>query len=958
MQESVGQRLHSFAMACGLFVGIAAAVAWMALTDPANAQADISSVAPRGAATDWPMYRHDPGLSAVSPVRGSLGEKPEIAWSLDLGGPHVVAESLRVCDVIGDGREEFITLRSDTVTCRDSRGKQLWKLDNFLNPSIVDVRDFVGDGSRGILMTTTRAGRIDAYMVSGRTGKATHLWLDENNFGGHTRIGRLLADVAGVQIAETASGQTPPATEGADIRLVSFDGGLDHPHFHVRQHVTGVIYSPIFLFADLAGDGGREMVVISHEQIWTFDVRTGRQTFYAAYGPAIRTYWATVAAVKLRPQDRSPALIMINPHLPGLKAVEQDGKTFARELWKVVIGGREDQYQKQVVIGPAGPSLVYDLDGDGRNVVLVSVQNEHGDGQKRLVVVDSLTGKRMADLPGADVLAADDLDGDGKPEFLLRRGSELHICRWKSTDFQSLWHGVDVVPVLHQQSSEGDLGLTSGMSAATTGNVTVWRAEPGSHRFLLRFPDGVHRCRLTAEGLEKGPAVGAHEALGNLTASSNPSERVVWDGSKLVTLQNGREVYRYEPPTQTNYLAPPPLVADLDGKRRILVRSADGSYLVCTPDGKKERSILERASETPQLLVDAFGAGPMVGDVDGDGENDIVATIADAQGRPVCVILDGHGKEKRRLELLPGMTAMNRGPTGRLGPGRGRWLLLRMSGEGPDHEHREIVVAYDGKSGKQLWTRDHYGQYGQTPVVCRPHFPSAVVDYDNDGADDWLICSENFYGVISVKDNKDLVGPVVLSDALPGHWTAYSFPSLAPGLGDDKPVVFHHNSYSLLLVTDLKGQPFWHFGMTRDTAGTWGQIVDFAGDRGREIVHAQPDGMLRCFPLEPLTRCPSCPPDARLANDKRSSERWQMDLSRPASRMIAADLVGDGRTAVLFGGDDGELHAVGERDGKPRLLWSVPFGRRVGEPILAEIGGQPSILVTTDDGRLHCLTGK
>jgi hypothetical protein len=106
---------------------------------------------------------------------------------------------------------------------------------------------------------------------------------------------------------------------------VSFERGLGHPHFEVRQHVTGVIYSPIFLFADLDGDGQRELVVISHEQIWAFDPRTGQQSFYSAYGPQIRTYWATVAAVKLQPQDRHPALVMINPHLPGLKAIEQDG---------------------------------------------------------------------------------------------------------------------------------------------------------------------------------------------------------------------------------------------------------------------------------------------------------------------------------------------------------------------------------------------------------------------------------------------------------------------------------------------------------------------------------------------------------------------------------------------------------------------------------------------------------
>src|SRR5207253_6303392 len=146
--------------------------------------------------------------------------------------------------------------------------------------------------------------------------------------------------------------------------------------------------------------------------------RTDKQIFHASYGPSIRTYYATVAAIKLQPRDASPALVMINPHLPGLKAVSQDGKTFARELWKVVIGAKEDQYQKNVTIAPAGPGLVYDLENDGRYQVLASIKNEHGDGKTHLVVFDARTGKRLAELPDAEVLAVDDLDDDGRPEVL------------------------------------------------------------------------------------------------------------------------------------------------------------------------------------------------------------------------------------------------------------------------------------------------------------------------------------------------------------------------------------------------------------------------------------------------------------------------------------------------------------------------------------------------------------
>ena len=435
---------------------------------------------------------------------------------------------------------------------------------------------------------------------------------------------------------------------------------------------------------------------------------------------------------------------------------------------------------------------------------------------------------------------------------------------------------------------------------------------------------------------------------------------MVWDGAKLVTLEDGKEVYRYTPPAPTTYLAPPSLVADLGGKRRILVRDSTGNQLLCSAEGKKERVLLEKPYEVPELVADLTGAAiePLVCDVDGDGDNEVVAVVTDRRGRPACVILDGDGKEKQRLELSPGMTTLNRGPPGRLGPGLGRWLLLRMSGEGSDHERRNLVAAYDGRTGKQLWVRDHYGLYGKTPVDFVAHFPGAVLDYDGDGADDWLVCSENFYGIINVKENRDLVGPVVLSDGLAGHWTAYTFPSAAGLQAGGKPVVFHHNAYALALITDLEGRPVWHVGMTRDTAGRWGQRADVDGDGRREVLHVQPDGVIRCFTVGTPGRCPTCPADTELPRGKGNDERWRLDMGRPVSRLVAADLDADGRTEVLFGCDDGKVHALGERDGKPRLLWSVALGRRVGEPILADLDGdgRPEILVTAEDGRLYCLS--
>src|SRR5437763_7123081 len=127
---------------------------------------------------DWPTYRHDAALSAVSPLRGGLGRAPRVAWSVDLGGPRIPSEAVLVRDVTGDGRDEILLVGDDAVECRDARGRRLWRLDGYPGPAVVDVRDYAGDGSRGILLTTTAGGRVETFLVDGRSGPPTSLWRD------------------------------------------------------------------------------------------------------------------------------------------------------------------------------------------------------------------------------------------------------------------------------------------------------------------------------------------------------------------------------------------------------------------------------------------------------------------------------------------------------------------------------------------------------------------------------------------------------------------------------------------------------------------------------------------------------------------------------------------------------------------------------------------------------------
>jgi hypothetical protein len=124
---------------------------------------------------DWPTYRHDSALSAISPLKGGLGKEPRIAWPLGLGGPRVASESVLIRDVTGEGRHEILILGEATVECRDSSGRLLWTITGYPSPAVVDLRDYAGDGSRGILLSTSVGGRVETFMVDGRSGRSTLL---------------------------------------------------------------------------------------------------------------------------------------------------------------------------------------------------------------------------------------------------------------------------------------------------------------------------------------------------------------------------------------------------------------------------------------------------------------------------------------------------------------------------------------------------------------------------------------------------------------------------------------------------------------------------------------------------------------------------------------------------------------------------------------------------------------
>ena len=180
--------------------------------------------------------------------------------------PKVQSESIQVRDVTGDGRDEILILGDDTVECRDASGHRLWRLEGYPKPSVVDVRDYAGDGSRGHppLDDARRSGR-------GLHGRRPHRAVDPALEGREQlRRAHPVRQAAArrrrgagrqhLQRANPAGTARREASGSSASRTASID-----PASASVSPCAGDFYSPLMLFDDLDADGAAEMVVISHE---------------------------------------------------------------------------------------------------------------------------------------------------------------------------------------------------------------------------------------------------------------------------------------------------------------------------------------------------------------------------------------------------------------------------------------------------------------------------------------------------------------------------------------------------------------------------------------------------------------------------------------------------------------------------------------------------------------------
>jgi hypothetical protein len=248
---------------------------------------------------------------------------------------------------------------------------------------------------------------------------------------------------------------------------------------------------------------------------------------------------------------------------------------------------------------------------------------------------------------------------------------------------------------------------------------------------------------------------------------------------------------------------------------------------------------------------------------------------------------------------------------------------------------RSLVV--EGRTGKVVWEK------GEIEGIERYWGPSvnaaAGWDADGDGAEDLVFTNPDYYCILAGPSGQVLHGPSfppqIFDQPSQG---LYSFPALL-AQEEGPPLVCLAGAHYFLAVMDLNAKPRWYRlplpGENR--AGSEG-FLQTRGGRWLLGIGRQ-NGNFACVEAETGTL------------------RWELPVGATCSDVASGDLDGDGEMEFLFGTSHGQLWAVGDEGGQPRVLWRAELPAGSGPPVIADLDGdgRSEVVVYTVDGYLNVL---
>ena len=795
-------------------------------------------------------------------------------------------------------------------------------------------------------------------------------------------------------LGRTRPGFTAASTQGGTPdRALCLHGGALYCYdlegrLQWQVHPPGLNFTQITAIADLDGDGHQEVVLMAGRPTPPYgaaavvDLEQGKLQWQCEVDPMSYAWYLYVD--QFLPEEVGKQLVVVMHGYPpdkengyiALYASPGPGRP-PQQRWRYDF----DQYT-------CFPSLLRaDLDGDGIKELCIETHS-------RMWVLDPLTGQ-VKQFLGWDVSPGNvrsyglvrfvDLDGDGREDFLcianfsqhhevlLNREGKLELA-WAHGWPESVTTGkvATTWPEPPQADLDGDGRLELVLSMYNSENEGAWLlrgydALTGQLRFRLPGAIAVSTGDLDGDGsaeilanLSTDPTRTAIEAVVVLKLVEGEL-RPIWKQEQAVAAPGPGFSVQYEGITQTLTweegqvrLGPPPpppttgpdfshlpaiagtpspvlLVADLDrdGRNEILYyRENQAEVLSLQPDYTWEKGGSYASS-----------ALPAIADMDGDGYLEIVTGQVSPTQLPRL--------EARTPALADSLRWSTELPaSARTGLPYGHALYLQP-GHFTGHYGSDLYVwagtplvrslMVEGRTGKVLWEK------GEIEGAERYWGPSVNLaagwDADGDRAEDLVFTNPDYFCILAGPNGVVLHGPSfppkIFDQPSQG---LYSFPALL-AQEEGPPLVCLAGAHYFLAVMGLDATPRWYrIPVTGENrAGNEGFLRT---KEGRWLIGiGRQNGHFACVEAETGT------------------VRWELPVGATCTDIASGDLDGDGEMEFLFGTSHGQLWAVGDRDGQPRVLWQAALPAGSGPPLIADVDGDGAseVVVYTLDGYLNVL---
>lgn len=832
----------------------------------------VSMNADSGAAAapgDWPEPRQNPQLTAFQPLPGRLREAPQVLAQFDLGRSQ---PALQAVPLLGGSGHAGLGIVAGAAYCYDTAGKGLWQSHppglNFTR--IVSAEDLDGDGQSEVLLAAGRSA--DPYgaavLLSLTDGRV--LWrydVEPMSYSWYLFTGKYLPDTKTQQIIVLMHGY-PPDKKNGYIALFAFPEGGGTPAQRWRYDFDQYTCFPTLLQSDLDGDGVKEVVIETHSRMWFLDAQTGLVKHFAQWDVApanVRSY-GLVEFLDLNGDAREDFLCIANFAQHHEVLLNRDGKM--EKAWHY--GWPESVTTGKVATAWPEPPYA-DLDGGGLEIV-VSVYNSENENAWLVRVYDAITGALKYRFPGLVAERCADVDGDGRAEVL---------CNATTDPTRNQQHGARLLKVV-----EGELKIVWQEDAATAlnGRKDGMRVRRGDETFLLR---------LNAE----------YQA--QFEPWTKPAKIKVADFSAAPAVQGPA--------------FPLLLAADMDGDAR--------NEVLLYRDDRVQTFRFEGGSLTPGNEYKSSSV-PVIADLDGDGNSELVLSTVSAAGPPVVEAVTPALENRALWQTVfpdPGRPGLPQPRTAYL-------RTLRATGKPTPDIYvwagtpvvRSAVL--EGGTGRMFWDK------GETPGLERYWGPSvnyaAVCDFNADGHEDLVFTNPDYYCVADGPTGNPLFGPAFPPEIFKQPCQGlYTYPAILQEREGESTVCLVAGHYFQAAMS-LHASPYWYVipepGENRCASEAFLQLGNGAWLMG----FGRQNGCFACV-------------------EARSGRvRWELPVEASCSDAAAGDVDGEGQPEFVFGTSHGQLYAVGDGGEAPRLLWKADIGAGLGSPLLADIDGDGFIEIT------------